>query len=206
MTVHVIAYEAGNLGSVLRAFARVDVEARIAVRPEDLAGASHVLLPGVGGFTAAMEVLTRDGWDEALRVHAAEGRPLLGICLGMQLLGSRGDEGGTCDGLGLIPGRVAPLSELGCGPRIPHLGWNDVEVVRRSTLLSGIPDRTDFYFAHSYALVPDDASHVVGRVKHGAEFVGAVEADHIAGIQCHPEKSSAAGLRILANFAEVRPC
>ena len=201
MTVHVIGYEAGNLGSVVRALHRVGSEAIVVGRPSDLLGASHVLLPGVGGFAAAMEVLRRDGWDEALVAHADAGRPLLGICLGMQLLGSHGEEGGATAGLGLVPGRVRHLADLGCDLRIPHLGWNDIEIARDCHLMAGVPDRTDFYFAHSYALVPDDASHVVGRVEHDVHLVAMVQAGSVLGIQCHPEKSSVAGLRLLENFA-----
>jgi glutamine amidotransferase len=203
VTVHLIGYEAGNLGSVLRAFARIDVEVRVAEDPSDLQGATHVLLPGVGAFASAMEVLVREGWDDAIRAHAAAGRPLLGICLGMQLLGSKGDEGGGADGLGLIPGRVRHLAAIGCTSRIPHVGWNDVAIARPHPLLIGISDRSDFYFSHSYALEPDDTNHVIGRVEHGVPVVAMVAAGPITGIQCHPEKSSAAGLRLLKNFAAI---
>lgn len=206
MSIRIVGYEAGNLGSVLRAFARVGVAARVVRQPEEIDGASHVLLPGVGGFAAAMEVLRREGWDEALRRHARAGRPLLGICLGMQLLGTSGDEGGECVGLDLIPGPVVPLAALGCGPTIPHLGWNDVRLLRRHSLLNGIEDGTDFYFAHSYALSPTDSTHVLGLVEHGATFAGIVAAGSVSGIQWHPEKSSAAGLRILQNFAGSPRC
>lgn len=203
MTVHIVGYEAGNIGSVMRALQRVGVGAKVAGAPLELRGASHVLLPGVGAFATAMAVLERDGWADALRTHAAAEHPLLGICLGMQLLASSGQEGGPREGLGLIAGRVEHLEALGCTLRVPHVGWNEVRQERTSRLLDGIPDDADFYFAHSFALVTDSDADVLGWVDHGIRFVGMVERGMTFGIQCHPEKSSAHGLRTLANFAAL---
>lgn len=206
MKVHLVGYEAGNLGSVLRGFARVRVEATVALRPEDLADATHVLLPGVGSFASAMAVLRRDGWDVAVRRHVAAGRPLLGICLGMQLLGTSGDEGGESAGLDLIPGPTRHLGADGNILRLPHIGWNDVQADRSSPLLAGLVNGTDFYFAHSYALEPTNAAHVVGRTDYGASVAVVVESGVVYGVQFHPEKSSGPGLAILKNFADVPPC
>lgn len=203
MTVHIVGYEAGNIGSVMRALERVGVGAKVAGAPLELRGASHVLLPGVGAFATAMAVLERDGWADALRTHAAAEHPLLGICLGMQLLASSGQEGGPREGLGLIAGRVEHLEALGCTLRVPHVGWNEVRQERTSRLLDGIPDDADFYFAHSFALVTDSDADVLGWVDHGIRFVGMVERGMTFGIQCHPEKSSDHGLRTLANFAAL---
>jgi glutamine amidotransferase len=203
VTVHIVGYEAGNIGSVVRAFRRVGVEAKVAGDPLELRGASHLLLPGVGAFASAMAVLERDGWAEALGEHSAAGRPLLGICLGMQLLASHGREGGAREGLGLVAGRVEHLEALGCPLRIPHVGWNEVRQERDSELLEGIPDDADFYFAHSFAFVADSGHDVLGWVDHGIRLVGMVQNGMTFGIQCHPEKSSVHGLRILANFAGI---
>lgn len=206
MSVALVAYESGNLGSVVRAFGRVGVTATVARSPEDIGRSTHVLLPGVGAFGAAMNILRRDGWDEALRTHVAKGLPLLGICLGMQLLASEGTERGPCEGLGLIPGRVSHLSETGCQLRIPHVGWNDVRTDRGAELTEGIAPGTDFYFAHSYVLTPEDPDHVLGVVEYQVPITAMVMAGTTFGIQFHPEKSSIAGLRLLENFSRVRPC
>ncbi len=201
MTVHIVGYDAGNIGSVVRAFRRIAVDAQVAAEPASLRKATHVLLPGVGGFAAAMHVLDASGWSDALREHAAAERPLLGICLGMQLLATTGDEGGSTSGLGLIPGRVEHLEALGCPLRVPHIGWNEVRQSRPSALHAGIEDGADFYFAHSYAFVPDAQEDVVGWVDHGIRFPGMVQRGFVMGIQFHPEKSSAYGLEALMNFA-----
>ncbi len=206
MAVHLIGYGAGNLGSVLRAFARIGVPAHVAEDPAQLADATHVLLPGVGSFAAAMTVLCRDGWDVALREHVEAGKPLLGICLGMQLLGSTGDEGGPTEGLSFIPGRVQHLTQTGCSLRLPHIGWNEVAILRPSRILVDVPDATDFYFAHSFSLATDEAESVVGRTEYGTPITVVVEAGDVFGVQFHPEKSSTAGLVILRNFAELAPC
>lgn len=198
--IAVVGYGAGNLGSVVRALGRIGASASVCTDPADLAGATRVVLPGVGAFAAAMEELARAGWDDALREHVAAERPLLGICLGMQLLGTTGDEGGRTAGLDLIPGEVHHLADRGCSAPTPHIGWNEVCWAGTSGLHHGIPDRTDFYFANSYAFYPSDPGHVIGWVEHDISFPGMVQLGHVYGIQCHPEKSSFAGLRVLQNF------
>lgn len=201
MTVHVVAYGSGNIRSVLGAFERIGVTAIAQAEPAGLAAASHVLLPGVGAFAAAMELLDGAGWSDAIRTHAEAQRPLLGICLGMQLLGTVGEEGGRTEGLDLIHGKVVHLESDSDAVRIPHVGWNDINLPRQSELLSAIPPRTDFYFSHSYMLRPDDEGCIIATVEHGTRIVAAVEDGAVAGVQFHPEKSSRAGLRVLQNFA-----
>jgi glutamine amidotransferase len=201
MTVHVIAYGSGNIRSVLNAFHRIGVSARVVESPSNITDAGHLVLPGVGAFSAAMEILERDGWADAIRGHVVAGRPLLGICLGMQLLASHGEEGGLSGGLDFIRGRVVRL-ERGAGlDRIPHVGWNDVSLSRDSRLLDGVPSGSDFYFSHSYTLLPEDDQTVVAVVGEGVAMVAAVESGPVHGVQFHPEKSSQAGLRVLENFA-----
>lgn len=207
--IAIVDYGAGNVGSVARAFARIGVDAHLLDDPAGLDGVPRALLPGVGAFAEGMAVLARRGWVEALRAFAATGRPLLGICAGMQFLGSHGDEGGPTEGLGLVPGRVRRLDELGCDRRIPHLGWNAVtlrESAAAHPLVAGVPDGTDFYFAHSYALVPDDPAHVLATTEHGVTLTAMVAAGNVVGAQFHPEKSSNAGLKVLEDFAAMPPC
>lgn len=200
MTVHVIAYGSGNIRSVLGAFDRIGVAAIAQHEPAGLAAASHVLLPGVGAFAAAMGLLDRAGWSDAIRAHAGAGRPLLGICLGMQLLGTVGEEGGRTAGLDLIHGQVVHLAAESEAVRVPHVGWNDVDLPRESQLLGALSAGTDFYFSHSYMLRPDDERCIIATVEHGSRIVAAVEDGPVAGVQFHPEKSSRAGLRVLERF------
>ena len=200
MKVHVVAYGSGNIRSVINAFERIGVTAIAQASPDGIGTASHVLLPGVGAFADAMARLDRAGWPDALRSHVSAGRPLLGICLGMQLLASVGEEGGPTAGLDLIRGRVGHLTEVAADVRVPHVGWNDVGLPRTSRILGSLPEQTDFYFSHSYMLRPDDERCIAGTVDHGASVVAAVEEGPVAGVQFHPEKSSRAGLRVLENF------
>lgn len=202
MTVHVVAYGSGNIRSILNALDRIGADAVAQTEPRKLRTASHVLLPGVGSFSAAMQLLNRGGWTDMICAHAAAGRSLLGICLGMQLLGTVGEEGGRARGLDLIGGRIAPIDASSGAVRIPHVGWNDVDFPRESDLFEDVPVGTDFYFSHSYALHPDDEGSVIASVKYGSCLVAAVEEGPVVGVQFHPEKSSRAGLRVLKNFVE----
>jgi glutamine amidotransferase len=210
MTVAIVNYEAGNVGSVLRALHAIGAEGAVADTPEALDGAERVILPGVGNFRDAMERLAAGGWVPKLQQLAREARrPLLGICVGMQVLAEAGTESagpeGPTPGLGLVQGTVQRLDALGCAQRIPQQGWNAL-VVRepRHPLLQHIPDGTDVYFSNSYAL-PADAPEVAATVEYGALLAAAVARGPVMGIQFHPEKSSRAGLRVLRNFLEY-PC
>lgn len=210
MTVAVVNYEAGNVGSVLRALHAVGAQAQVADTPAAINDAERIILPGVGNFRAAMERLAAGGWVPALRRLAGEQRrPLLGICVGMQVLAEAGTESagpdGPTPGLGLVRGTVQRLDALGCTLRIPQQGWNALQVREpRHPLLEAIPDGTDVYFSNSYAL-PPDGEDVVATVEYGALLAAAVARGNVMGIQFHPEKSSRAGLRVLRNFLES-PC
>lgn len=208
MKVGVIDYGLGNLGSVRKAFAAIGAEAVIVAHPEQLSGVARLVLPGVGSFADGMARLRAKGWPEALRRQVLEaGTPLLGICLGMQLLATEGCEGGTTVGLDLIPGCVRRLDHLGCPLRIPHAGWNDLTFPSGGTVpFIGIPAGTDFYFVHSYALVPDRKEQIVAHTDYGIPVVAAVRAGAAWGTQFHPEKSSRAGLQLLSNFLDPGPC
>jgi len=189
----------GNIRSVENAFAVLDCKVEVASNPSALAAATHVVLPGVGGFGDGMAALRDGGWIEALDdAVLAGGRPFLGICLGMQLLAEHGTEHGDRTGLGWIDGTIDRLPDA-VGLRIPHIGWNDVEPVVACPLL---PEPAAFYFVHSYALAAA-APTTVAVTQHGQRFAAAVQRDHIFGVQFHPEKSHRAGLTLLRAFLAV---
>lgn len=204
----IVDYGVGNLRSVAGALAHLGLDARVSDDPAALETAGRAILPGVGAFAEAMATLRARGWDAALREAVrTRGMPLLGVCLGMQLLATAGEEGGETPGLGLIPGRVRRLDALGCRERIPHVGWNAVAAQgARHPLFAGVPDGTLFYFVHSYALETDDPADTRALARHGATFAAAVGRGAVVGTQFHPEKSSKAGMALLRNFAGMAPC
>lgn len=216
MRVGVIDYGVGNLGSVVRALEELRVTPILITRAIDMHAVDSLILPGVGNFADCARLLDDGGWTQALREEVQEaGKPLLGICLGMQLLATTSMEGvaenstNAIPGLGFISGRVENLRTLGCRLRIPHVGWNEVSISGKATsgsLFDGIPDGTDFYFVHSYAFVPDDPAQVLATVEYGIPVTAAVRSGHIWGTQFHPEKSSRAGFRLLRNFIENPAC
>ena len=197
----------GNLASVRRAFEDLGTSVYIADRPQMLENADRIVLPGVGAFCDGMSTLAAGGWIEDLRrAVLEENKPLLGICLGMQMLAARSYEGGTTHGLDLIPGEVQRLDKLGCEFRIPHIGWNEVIFARRDHLDAGIPDRSDFYFVHSYGFVPISDEHLLATAPYGCAVAAIVRKGNVFGCQFHPEKSSKAGRRLLKNFVDYVPC
>jgi glutamine amidotransferase len=204
--VGIVNYGMGNLGSVRRALEDLDADVVIAERPESLSGVDRMVLPGVGAFGEAMARLRANGWETALhRAVRDEGKVLLGICLGMQMLGASSDENGVTEGLGFVPGHVRRLDAMGCTLRVPHVGWNEVRFAGGASLFTGIPQAVDFYFVHSYALDPESAG-VCATATYGTGLAAAVEQGRVLGTQFHPEKSSAAGRQVLRNFLTVPSC
>ena len=210
----IVDYGMGNLYSVLRACLHVGLEARISDDPYEVRGARGLILPGVGGMPEAMRSLKDRGLAEAVTEAVAVGIPLFGVCLGMQLLLERGSEFHEHEGLGLIPGGVEPvlgLDERGAPLRVPHIGWNTMEVVGRSgvetlatTMLHGVRTDAHMYFVHSYRVQPDDPEHVIGTTRYGsARFCSMIASGRILGCQFHPEKSGPDGLKIYANFRKI---
>jgi glutamine amidotransferase len=199
MSVLVVDYGMGNLGSVSHALEECGASVTISDRPADTRSASHVIVPGVGAFHDGMVRLRDAGWIDALREAASQGVPTLGICLGMQLLAGRGDEGGAIDGVGLVGGDVQRLVPHK-GERIPHIGWNEVYPNADEPLFAGLEPGTDFYFVHSYHVVPTDAAHAAATTPYCDSFVSAVRAGAAVGVQFHPEKSGRAGMQLLRNF------
>ena len=199
--IAVIDYGAGNLRSVELAFRRIGVPAKATGDAEDILAASGVILPGVGAFADAMGALESRGLISVIQEYAASGRPMLGICLGMQALLDGSEEGPGVAGLGLIPGRVVRLPD--CGLKIPHIGWNSLRAAKRHPLLAGLPDEPYAYFVHSYACAAADPADVLTVTESGAPFHSAVQKGNVMGVQFHPEKSGRDGERILRNFAAM---
>ena len=189
----------GNRRSVEKALEHVGARSRVTADAEALRGADGVILPGVGAFPEAMRNARRLGLDEVLRERAAAGAPVLGICLGLQLLFERSEEHEGATGLGLLGGEVTRLR----APKLPHIGWNRVVFERPSALTDGLGEAAAFYHVHSFACRPADAGDVVGRGEYGEPFASIVERGSVYGVQFHPEKSSRDGLALLANFARV---
>jgi glutamine amidotransferase len=207
MKVAIINYGMGNLGSVRRAFEEIGAEPIIVNHPSSLYEVNRVVLPGVGAFSEGMAHLSHGGWIDALSdIVTTQGKPLLGICLGMQMLTTVGYEGGVTQGLGLIPGEARRLDDLGCRLRIPHVGWNEVEYRKDDVLFEGIPDASDFYFVHSYVFVPKSAESLIATVPYGIDVAAVVRQGNVFGCQFHPEKSSKAGRQLLKNFMSYSPC
>lgn len=190
-----------NLTSVLNALKVLGVEAESTGDPDALGKYSHLILPGVGSFGKGMEMLAANGLDQAVISAARTGRPLLGLCLGMQLLAEQGSEFGLTPGLALIPGTVEQLTPSSPQFRLPHIGWNDVRIVGGSLLFRDMPDQVpSFYFVHSFGFSDAEAAVVSALTDHGGPVVAAVEKDNVYGVQFHPEKSQRCGLALLKNF------
>ena len=200
--IAVLDYGMGNRRSVEKALAHVGARASVSADPERLREAAGLVVPGVGAFPRAMDNLRRLGLDELLRERVAAGTPVLGICLGLQLAFEYSSEQGGAEGLGLLAGEVHALRADGL--KLPHIGWNEVRFSRpASALLAQLPSECAFYHVHSYAAVPAREQDVLGTATYGAPFATAVEKGSFYGVQFHAEKSSAAGLRLLANFARI---
>jgi glutamine amidotransferase len=200
--IAVVDYGMGNRRSVEKALEHIGASACVSFEEAVLREAAGLIIPGVGAFPRAMDNMRARGLDRVVRELVADGTPVLGVCLGMQLAFDRSTELGGADGLGLIAGEVRPLDagEL----KLPHIGWNEVSFNgRRSALLDGLPPSCAFYHVHSFAPVPAREQDVLGTATYGAPFVSAVEAGSFYGVQFHPEKSSAAGLHLLANFVRI---
>lgn len=201
MTVSLVSYGLGNLGSVVNMLKRVGAESRLVSTPEEILNSDRLLLPGIGAFDTGMRMLNEQSLSSAIKEFAATGKPVLGICLGMQLLLDSSEEG-QIPGLGLISGSSVRFSEH-TGVRVPHMGWNLVEAVKQDPLVADLPAESRFYFVHSYRVVPDDDAHVVGITNYGVPFASMIRAGNIMGAQYHPEKSHAFGKQILRNFATL---
>jgi len=203
LQVAVVDYGAGNLRSVAKALARSGAAPCVTSDPEAVRRADAVVLPGVGAFAEAVRQLCEAGLDAALRDAILAGHPYLGLCLGLQLLFEESDEHGRTPGLGLLAGRVTRFPERdpsGARLRVPHIGWNQVRFSGRHPVLEGLPASDYYYFVHAYRAVAADDEDVVGRADYGGDFASAVARDNLFAVQFHPEKSQAAGKRLLDSW------
>jgi glutamine amidotransferase len=203
--ISIVDYGVGNIQAIANIYKRLNIPLRIARSAEDLAGAERLILPGVGAFDWAMGRLNKSGMRGALDdVVVSKGKPVLGICVGMQMLAKRSDEG-ALDGLGWIDGEVKKFDRAGPSDRayLPHMGWNDVEPRCQECLFKAIGATGRFYFLHSYYFAPKDQNMILGVTDYGGLFASCVRARNIYGVQFHPEKSHQWGIQLLKNFAEM---
>jgi len=197
VNVAIIDYGVGNLRSVEKAFAVTGCDAIISSDESFLRRAERLVLPGVGAFAACMKALQERGFDRLVKERVNEGTPLLGVCVGMQLLFEESEEFGATPGLGLLQGSVRRFDE---DLVVPHVGWNRIHQKRRHVLFEGIDDGAFCYFVHSYYCKPGDQSVIVGETEYGRRYASVVARGNVCGVQFHPEKSQAIGLRMLRNF------
>lgn len=203
--IGIVDYGLGNVHAIANIYKRLGIASTLARSADDLSTATHLILPGVGSFDWAMSRLDASGMRETLdRLVQVQGRPVLGICVGMQMMADASDEG-QAPGLGWIPGRVRLFDDtLFSGPtHLPHMGWNDVEPVRPDPLFVGLERDSRFYFLHSYYFAPQDAGHALATADYGTRFACSLRRDNVWGVQFHPEKSHQWGIQMLKNFAEL---
>lgn len=202
MNVAIIDYGVGNLRSVEKAFTATGCEAVVTSDESELRDAQRLVLPGVGAFGACMKALSERGFDRLVREQARKGTPVLGVCVGMQLLFDESDEFGSTNGLGLLRGRVRKFQN---DLVVPHVGWNRIHQQRPHELFDGVADGSFCYFVHSFYCEPADDAVVAGETEYGTRYASVVIEKNICGVQFHPEKSQDVGLRMLRNFAGFQP-
>lgn len=200
MSIAIIDYGVGNLRSVEKAFTSQDIEAVVTSDEKILRSADKLVLPGVGAFKACMDGLKARGFDELVLDAAKAGKPIIGLCVGLQMMFDEGHEFGVHKGLGLMPGRVVKFPEK---LRVPHIGWNQVEFKRDHKVFTDLPSQTFFYFVHSFYVESADPNCVLGETDYGMRYASICGRDNIVGVQFHPEKSQTVGLKLLKNFAEM---
>jgi glutamine amidotransferase len=200
--IAIVDYEMGNLRSVQKAFERVGHAATITSDPAVLADAAKIVLPGVGAFRDAIAALRQRELVEPIRSAIEQGKPFLGICLGLQLLFDKSHEDGEHEGLGIVPGEVVRF-KVPAEFKVPHMGWNQIRFRQRPPIFNGIDDGTYFYFVHSYYVAPRENGVIATETDYWQPFCSSIWRDRLFAVQFHPEKSQAAGLRLLQNFAEL---
>lgn len=201
--IAIIDYDAGNLQSVINTVEFLGGEANVTRDPDVIHSASKIILPGVGSFKSGMMKLSQFGLDEILKKEILENKkPFLGICLGMQLLAEWSDEDGGHEGLGIIKGKVTKI-KADEHHRVPHVGWNEIKVRKKTPLLSGIPDKSDFYFVHSFCLRETNPECIACTTDYNGDFVSGIQFENVFAFQFHPEKSQDYGTQIIQNFLDL---
>lgn len=207
--IAIIDYEVGNIRSICSAFEKVGANPKLSRDHQEILDADGVVLPGVGAYSHGMEKLKERGLDSVIKDFVATDKPVLGICLGMQLLLSESEEFGHTEGLGFIPGCVKKLNLFNSQvQKLPHVGWNELQVPSDiswdQTILEGIASEEDMYFVHSFAAVPENASHVLSLTSYSdSQFCSSVRNGNVYGCQFHPEKSAEEGLKVISNFIKI---
>lgn len=200
--IAIVDYGMGNIRSVEKAFHKIGVDAQVTADPVSVRNASGIVLPGVGAFRDCMANLDNLNILDTIVAEVRKGKPYLGICLGLQILFSESEEFGHCKGLGIFPGRVVRFQLADPTLKIPHMGWNTVAFNKQPPICTGIPDRSHFYFVHSYYVVPENPDIIAGTTEYGIPFTSMVWKDNVMATQFHPEKSQDLGLRMLKGFAD----
>lgn len=200
MSIAIIDYGVGNLRSVEKAFTSQGIDAIVTSDEQILRKADKLVLPGVGAFAACMDGLRKHNFDRLVIEAAQSGKPIIGLCVGLQMMFDEGHEFGIHKGLGLLPGKVVRFPE---GIHVPHIGWNQVEFKQDHPIFRGLPENPFFYFVHSYYCVPDDPTCILGETDYGQTYASICGRDNIVGVQFHPEKSQGMGLQLLKNFAAM---
>jgi len=204
MSIAIIDYGMGNLRSVQKAFEQVGASAEIISHPEQIDRAEKIVLPGVGAFQDAVRTLREKQMAEPIVRHIEKGKLFLGICLGLQMLFDVGYEDGVHQGLGVVKGKCVRFDvDTRLGLKVPHMGWNQLEVKKASPLVRDLPKGCSVYFVHSYHVVPEDESVVATTTDYGGSFVSSIWRDNVMASQFHPEKSQKVGMQVLANFAAI---
>jgi glutamine amidotransferase len=202
--VSILNYGLANLRSVQKAFEQIGVDASIITTPDQVRSSGHLVVPGVGAVADAIAHIRERGLDTAIADHIGAGKPFLGICLGLQMLFERCHEGGLHAGLGILAGDCIRLTvDQTHGLKVPHMGWNTLDILRPSPLLRGLDARSHAYFVHSYHVVPTDPSVIASTSSYGIPLVSSIWRDNVVACQFHPEKSQQVGLTILRNFAAM---
>tara|TARA_B100001093_G_C26829119_1_gene1015393 strand:- start:472 stop:1086 length:615 start_codon:yes stop_codon:yes gene_type:complete len=204
MKIGIINFNSGNLYSIKKSIKDLGYDPCICNDIDDLKNSEKIILPGVGSFSKAIEYLDKFGFVEALNdLILKKNVPILGICLGMQLFCNSGKENKLSKGLSFIDAEVLDLKEFGCNLKLPHIGWNNIQIKSNSSILKEIPNNADFYFVHNFAVKCKNKENIVATTDYGIEFVSMFQKDNIYGVQFHPEKSSEFGYRLIKNFLQT---
>ena len=202
--VAIINYGTGNIRSLYNSLKKIEVEAEIIVDPESIYKFDKVFLPGVGSYKDAMDMIKKKGWERPIKTFSSnKNKSLFGICVGMQILSTFGYEYGNSNGLDIIKGNVERMNKQGCDLKLPHIGWNNIKILKKNLITKNLSEDSDFYFVNSYSLKIVNIDELIATTVYGIEFPSIINNNNVFGTQFHPEKSSKAGIQILKNFIDA---